>query len=74
VLEKRVKVEGDNGNETHFGVPVCEGPKTYRLLVTWPYDLVGEIVEIPLDRVESISDIQSGRMGAEPEVVDGTRP
>lgn len=68
-MEKKLEVEADAGRKTHFGIPVCEGPRTYRLLITWPYDQVGEIVEVPVDMVTSISDVEAGRLGSEPEVV-----
>jgi hypothetical protein len=69
MLEKKIEIKIGAGNETHFGIPVCRGPKTYRLLITWPYKLVGEIVEVPVEEVSSISDIESGKMGSEPAVV-----
>jgi hypothetical protein len=65
-------VELKEGSETvtgplkRVGIPVCKGPATYRLMLTWPEEHEGRIVEIPREDIESISTVPDRPRGADP--------
>jgi hypothetical protein len=66
--EQVIRLKHDGKTETRVGIPVCTGPASYRLLVTWPERNEGQIVEIPADQIESISPAESRPRGRRPRI------
>lgn len=64
--EQIIVVKRDGRTLTRVGIPVCTGPASYRLLVTWPEPNEGRIIEIPREEIESISAIESRPRGRQP--------
>jgi hypothetical protein len=71
-----VKVTTKNSANSYVGLEVSGGPGTLRLLLTWPYERAAEVVEIPLDDVESITEVEERHpFGEAPdEIEDRPRP
>jgi hypothetical protein len=67
-MERAIEVKDGNDIKTHIGLTVCEGPLTYRLMLTRPYQEEGRIIEIPIESIESISDVGWGPLGEAPEI------
>lgn len=67
-IEQVIQVKRDGRVLTRVGIPVCTGPASYRLLVTWPERNEGRIIEIPRDEIESISEIDTRPRGRAPQV------
>lgn len=63
--EVKVTTKGDS-SATYVGLEISGGPAVKRLLLSWPYDRAGEIVEIPLDEVESVTEVEPHPMGTPP--------
>lgn len=68
--EQAIRVESDGDTRVMVGVTVCEGPKTYRLLLTHPHQTEGRIVDIPRERIESIDRVEPSPRGATPAIVE----
>lgn len=66
-IEQVIQVKRDGRMLTRVGIPVCTGPASYRLLVTWPERNEGRIIEIPRDEIESISEVDSRPRGRSPQ-------
>lgn len=69
-MDRLVEIRTKPDGETHVGVPICEGPKTYRLLLTWPYRDDGRIIEIPLQDIESVAEAVDGPRKEPPTVIE----
>lgn len=66
-MELKVTAKEDDGpNRTYVGKGVSTGPRVFRLVLTWPYDRGGRIVEIPLDQVVSVAPVEPRPLGEEP--------
>lgn len=66
-MELKVTTKQDDGPiRTYVGEGVCTGPGVFRLVLTWPYDRGGRIVEIPLTEVESVVPVEPRALGDEP--------
>lgn len=70
-METIVKSEHDGEHRTYVGVAVCRGPGQVRLVLTRPYHEAGQIVEIPRDKVESVTRARMTPLGEEPSPSDG---
>lgn len=68
--EQVIQVKRDGRVLTRVGIPVCTGPASYRLLVTWPERNEGRIIEIPRDEIESISEVGTRPRGRPPLLED----
>lgn len=66
--EKIVELKGED--RIRVGIPVCEGPGTYRLMLTWPDEREGRIIEIPVEDIESVSPACPRPRGTTPSVGD----
>lgn len=66
--ERAIRVGSDGDTRVMVGVTVCEGPKTYRLLLTHPHQAEGRIVDIPCDQIESIDEVEPSPRGARPSI------
>ena len=66
--EQVIRLKRDGKTETRVGIPVCTGPASYRLLVTWPDRNEGRIIEIPRDEIESISEVGARPRGRPPRI------
>ncbi|CAN5865976.1 hypothetical protein BH23ACT4_BH23ACT4_10010 [soil metagenome] len=64
--EKVLQIKSGGRTQTRVGIPVCTGPASYRLLVTWPERNEGQIVEIPREEIESISEVEPRPRGRQP--------
>ncbi len=64
--EQIIELKRNGQTQTRVGIPVCTGPGSYRLLVTWPERSEGRIIEIPQDEIESISDVETRPRGQQP--------
>ena len=64
--EQIIELKRDGRTQTRVGIPVCTGPASYRLLVTWPERSKGRIIEIPRDEIESISEVGTRPRGRQP--------
>lgn len=63
-MEIQVEVSDETGNQREYvGIEVCRGPGVMRMLLTRPYGMAGRTVSLPLDRVESIVEVESGLLG-----------
>jgi hypothetical protein len=65
---KEVQVHTKNGSvASYVGLEICEGPGVMRLLLTWPYERSAEIVEIPVEKIQSVTEIEQPHpLGATP--------
>lgn len=70
-METIVNSEDDGEQRTYVGVTVCRGPGQLRLVLTRPYHEAGQIVEIPRDKVESVTRVPMTPLGEEPQSPDG---
>jgi hypothetical protein len=52
-----VKVTTKDPDRTYIGLEVSAGPGTMRVLLTWPYERAAEVVEVPLEQVESVTEV-----------------
>lgn len=68
-MSQEVKVTVKSTGETYVGIPVSEGPATYRLLLTWPYKDGGRVQAIPLNDIDSIESVDPGPLREEPETI-----
>jgi hypothetical protein len=68
--ERAVRFTVDGESKVMVGVPVCEGPRTYRLLLTHPHQTEGRIVDIPREDIESIDEVEPSPRGASPSIVE----
>lgn len=66
--EQVIELRRDGRTQTRVGIPVCTGPASYRLLVTWPERNEGRIIEIPRDEIESISEVAMRPRGEPPRI------
>lgn len=66
-MESMVKTDED---ETHIGIPVCEGPKQFRMVLTRPYHEAGHIIEIPREDIASVEPMAPGSLGEAPAAAD----
>jgi hypothetical protein len=65
--EQVIALRREGRIQTRVGIPVCTGPASYRLLVTWPERNEGRIIEIPRDEIESISEVEPRLRGRHPD-------
>lgn len=64
---KEVKVSTNNGSDgSYVGLAICGGPGVMRLLITWPYERSAEVVEIPVEAIESVKEVEPHPLGAKP--------
>lgn len=70
-METIVKSEDDGERRTYVGVAVCRGPCLLRLVLTRPYHEAGQIVEIPQDKVASVTQAPMTPLGEKLEPADG---
>lgn len=68
-MSQEVRVTVKSNGESYVGIPVSEGPATYRLLLTWPYKAGGRVKAIPLDDIDSIDPVAPGPLSEEPETI-----
>ena len=68
--EQIVELKKQGESMRRVGVPVCKGPATYRLMLTWPEEREGRIIEIPHDEIEAILPANERARGEEPVVAD----
>lgn len=68
--QRAVRVDAEGEKEVLFGIEICDGPETYRLLITHPIAKEGLIEEIPKDSIESIVTAKPGPRRQQPEIVD----
>lgn len=68
--ERAVRFKDDGNSKVMVGVTVCEGPNTYRLLLTHPHQAEGRIVDIPRRDIESIDEVEPTPRGKSPSIVD----
>ncbi len=68
--QQAVRVNQDGEVATKFGFEISAGPRTYRLLITYPLAQEGLIEEIPRDAIESIDKARAGPRGEPPEIVE----
>ena len=69
--EKVITYQEDGQRLTAMGIPVSEGPRNYRLMITWPISDEGRIIEIPLAQIESIKTAERRPRGEKHTIVDG---
>lgn len=69
-METIVKSEDDGKHRTYVGVTICQGPGQLRLVLTRPYHEAGRIVEIPRNKVESVTRAPMTPLGEEPRPSD----
>lgn len=69
-MDRVVKITTRADGTTHIGLPVSDGPKTYRLVLAWPYKDEGRIVEIPLRDIESVNEAKLGPMKEKPKILE----
>lgn len=69
-METIVESEDDGKHQTHVGVTVCQGPGRLRLVLTRPYHEAGRVVEIPRDKVKSVTGARMTPLGEKPEPPD----
>jgi len=62
-MESMVKTGDD---ETHIGIPICEGPGQFRMVLTRPYHEAGHIIEIPREDIASVEPLAPGSLGEAP--------
>lgn len=67
---RAVRVNENGVIETKFGFEISAGPRTYRLLITYPLAKEGLIEEIPCEAIESISRAKPGVRGEPPAIVE----
>jgi len=53
-------------DETHIGIPICEGPGQFRMVLTRPYHEAGHIIEIPRENIASVEPVAPGSLGDAP--------
>ena len=64
---KEVRVSTNNGSDdSYVGLEICDGPGVMRLLITWPYERSAQVVEIPVDSIESVREVEPHPLGAKP--------
>lgn len=66
-MESMVKTDED---ETHVGIPICEGPGQFRMVLTRPYHDAGRIIEIPREVIASVEVVAPGSLGETPKPAD----
>ncbi|HEU4320338.1 MAG TPA: hypothetical protein VFS66_09685 [Acidimicrobiia bacterium] len=54
--------ESEDGRRI-LGICVSEGPKTFRIMLTWPYDKVGHVIELSCSEVKEVCAIGSVPLG-----------
>lgn len=64
--EQIVHLKSRGDDMTRVGIPICSGPATYRLMLTWPEEREGRIIEIPHSDIESISEAEERHRGELP--------
>lgn len=70
-MEIQVEVSDEEGNHREYvGIEVCRGPGVMRVLLTRPYRLAGQTVNVPLEQVDSIAEVESGALGEPVKPVD----
>ena len=70
MMKKATEAKDDGRVVDHVGLPICEGPSNYRMMITWPVTEEGHIVEIPLENLERVEDVVQEARGDKPTVVD----
>jgi hypothetical protein len=67
-MGREVKVTTKDGGEpeTYVGLEISGGPRVARLLLTWPYERAAEIVEIPVEEIESVTEVGPHPLGTVP--------
>lgn len=64
--EQIVELKRRGESLTRVGIPICKGPATYRLMLTWPEEREGRVIEIPHDQIASIATAEERPRGKEP--------
>lgn len=71
-MEVQVEASDDEGNRREYvGIEICRGPGVMRVLLTRPFGSAGETVDLPLDRVRSVAEVESGVLGEPVRRVNG---
>lgn len=60
----------EDGKEIRIGIPISNGPETFRLLLTRPIAMEGQIEDIPIESIEAVHEIEPGPRGDPPEIVE----
>lgn len=63
--EVKVTTKGDEP-ESFVGLEISGGPGVLRLLLTWPYERAAEIVELPVEKVASVTEVRPHPLGDAP--------
>ena len=53
------KVFEANDGHRILGLCISDGPKTCRIMLTWPFDKIGNVVELPTSDVTEVRAIGS---------------
>lgn len=67
IMESMVTTEEDGTSQVHVGITICEGPGRYRMVLTRPFSAQGQIIEIPVEEIESIETVEATPLGQEPQ-------
>lgn len=71
-MDPVVRIRKRDGTH-HVGITVSKGPGTYRLLLTRPYSDEGQVIEIPLEEIETVDQAREGPPDRPPRLVtDGS--
>lgn len=68
-MDRVFKITCQDDESVHVGIPVSRGPGTYRLMVTWPYQDEGHIVEIPVSDIASVEAAREGPLKDPPKPI-----
>lgn len=68
MMDRVVRVTKKESEETYIGIPIAEGPATFRLVLTWPYQEEGRIVEIPVEEIAEVAEVEPGPTRKRPTV------
>lgn len=68
--ERAVEINEEGRKETRVGIPISDGPETFRILLTRPLAMEGRIQDIPVESIEAMHDIQPGPRGEPPDIVE----
>ena len=69
-VSNNVKVVTKDGKRDYVGSTICDGPGVYRLMLTWPFKVEGQIVEVPLEDIAEVVNVEVGELGEPPRVED----
>ncbi len=71
-MDPLVRIKKRDGT-SQVGITVSKGPGTSRLLLTRPYSDEGQVIEIPLEEIETVDQAREGPLDRPPRLVtDGS--